>query len=43
MQVLGHAELIDDSRFASVALRTAHSAQLVHLFDHCFAAHDLAH
>ena len=43
MQVLGHAELIDDSRFASVALRTAHSAQLVHLFDHCFAEHELAH
>ena len=43
MQVLGHAELVDDSRFATVALRAAHSAQLVHLFDRCFAAFDLPH
>jgi crotonobetainyl-CoA:carnitine CoA-transferase CaiB-like acyl-CoA transferase len=43
LQVLGHADLADDSRYATVALRAAHSAQLVHLFDHCFAEHDLAH
>ena len=43
MQVLGHADLIDDSRFATMAQRAAHSAQLVHLFDRCFAEFDLPH
>ena len=43
MQALGHADLVDDSRFATVALRAAHSAQLVHLFDRCFAGFDLPH
>ena len=42
-QVLGLAELADDSRFATTALRAAHSAQLVRLFDQRFAAHALAH
>lgn len=42
-QVLGLSDLVDDSRFATSALRTAHSAQLVRLFDQRFATHDLAH
>ncbi|MBL8353005.1 MAG: CoA transferase [Burkholderiaceae bacterium] len=43
LQVLGCAELADDERFATSALREAHSAQLVRLFDRRFAGHDLAH
>lgn len=43
LQVLGCADLADDERFATTALREAHSAQLVRLFDHRFAEHDLAH
>ena len=42
LQVLGCAELADDSRFATSAMRAAHSAQLVRLFDRRFAEHDLA-
>ena len=43
LRVLGLAELADDSRFATTALREAHSAQLVRLFDQRFAEQDLAH
>ena len=43
LRVLGLAELIDDERFATTALREAHSAQLVRLLDQRFAEHDLMH
>lgn len=43
VQTLGLGELADDSRFATTALREAHSAQLVRLFDQRFIEHDLAH
>ncbi len=43
VQSLGLGELADDSRFATTALREAHSAQLVRLFDQRFIEHDLAH
>lgn len=42
-QVLGLADLTDDSRFATSELRGAHSAQLVHMFDQRFATEPLAH
>jgi formyl-CoA transferase len=42
-QALGLAALADDDRFATTALRAAHSAQLVRLFDQRFAEQDLAH
>ena len=43
LQALGLADLVDDPRFATTADRSAHSAHLVHLFDHRFAEFDLPH
>jgi crotonobetainyl-CoA:carnitine CoA-transferase CaiB-like acyl-CoA transferase len=42
-RAMGRSDLIDDPRFATMAVRVQHMSELIALFDEAFARHDLAY